>query len=261
MKRSTNHLVRKHHSRHEKGELFHGKLTVLALLVTEVLGNGKTSESDTGTGTGGLVHLTEHKRDLRLALELNDGGLLHFVVQIVTLTGTLTDTGEHGETTVSLGDVVDKLLNEHGLADTGTTEETNLSTTGIGSEQIDDLDTGDENLGGGRLLDELGSLAVNGPRLLGLNGATLVDRVTSDVHDTAESGGADGDGDGSTGVERLGATDETLGTYLKSAASRANFFLSLPGLRHVDGKTYRPWQCSGRHSHRDVAAMELVKLN
>lgn len=65
-----------------------------------------TSESNTGTGSGGLVHLTEHKGDLGLAIELDDTGLLHLVVQIVTLTGTLTDTSEDRVTTVSLGDVV-----------------------------------------------------------------------------------------------------------------------------------------------------------
>jgi hypothetical protein len=64
------------------------------------------SEGDTCTGPRGLVHLTEDKGDLGLALKLDDGSLLHFVVQIVTLTGTLTDTSEDGETTVSLGDVV-----------------------------------------------------------------------------------------------------------------------------------------------------------
>ena len=79
---------------------------IFTFLVTEVLGDSKTSKGDTGTGTRGLVHLTEDKSDLGLAVKLNDGGLLHLVVQIVTLTGTLTDTGEDGETTVGLGDVV-----------------------------------------------------------------------------------------------------------------------------------------------------------
>ena len=185
---------------------------ILTLGVTEVLSNGKTSKSDTGTGTGGLVHLTEHQGDLGLAIELNDGGLLHFVVQIVTLTGTLTDTSEDGVTTVGLGDVVDELLNEHGLADTGTTEETNLSTTGVGGDQIDDLDTSDQNLSSGGLLDELGGFTVNGHVVLGLDGTTLVNGVTSDVHDTAESRVTDGDGDGSTSVGGLGTTGETLST-------------------------------------------------
>jgi hypothetical protein len=79
---------------------------ILTLLVTEVLGNGQTGQGDTGTGTGGLVHLTEHKSDLGVTLKLDDTSLLHLVVQIVTLTGTLTDTTEHGVTTVGLGNVV-----------------------------------------------------------------------------------------------------------------------------------------------------------
>jgi hypothetical protein len=40
-----------------------------------------------------------------------------------------------------------QLLNEHGLADTGTSEETNFTSTSIRGEEIDDLDTGDENFG------------------------------------------------------------------------------------------------------------------
>jgi peptide chain release factor 1 len=191
---------------------------ILTLLVTEVLSHRQASKGDTGTGTRGLVHLTEHQGDLGLAIELNDGSLLHFVVQIVTLTGSLTDTSEDGVTTVSLGDVVDELLNEHGLADTGTTEETNLSTTGVGGKEIDDLDTSDQNLGGGRLLDELGSLGVNGEVLISLDRTTLVDGVASDVHDTAKSSGTDGDGDGSASVLSLGASDETLSTVHGNAS-------------------------------------------
>jgi hypothetical protein len=74
------------------------------------LSDSQTGKGDTGTGTRGLVHLTEDKCDLGLAIKLNDGGLLHFVVQIVTLTGTLTYTGEDGETTVGLGNVVLRIV-------------------------------------------------------------------------------------------------------------------------------------------------------
>jgi hypothetical protein len=45
---------------------------ILSLLVTEVLSDGQTSKSDTGTGSGGLVHLSEDQSHLGLALELND---------------------------------------------------------------------------------------------------------------------------------------------------------------------------------------------
>lgn len=79
---------------------------VLTLVVTEVLGDGEAGKGDTGTGTWGLVHLTEHKGHLGVTVEVDDTSLLHFMVQVVTLTGTLTDTTEDGVTTVSLGNVV-----------------------------------------------------------------------------------------------------------------------------------------------------------
>lgn len=70
------------------------------------LENTYTSKSDTGTSPWRFVHLTEHEGDFGFPVELNDLSLLHFVVQIVTLTGTLTDTGEDGETTMGFGNVV-----------------------------------------------------------------------------------------------------------------------------------------------------------
>ena len=68
------------------------KQHILAFLVTEVLGDGQTGKGDTGTGTRGLVHLTEDKSDLGVTFKVDDTGLNHLVVEIVTLTGTLTDT-------------------------------------------------------------------------------------------------------------------------------------------------------------------------
>jgi hypothetical protein len=135
---------------------------ILSLLITEVLGDGETGKGDTGTGPRGLVHLTEHEGDLGVTLEVDDTSLAHLVVEIVTLTGTLTDTGEDRVTTVGLGNVVDELLNEHSLADTGTTEKSDLTTTRIRSEEVDDLDTGLENLGGGRLVNERRGIGVDG---------------------------------------------------------------------------------------------------
>ena len=80
--------------------------TILAFLVTEILGDSQTSQSDTGTSSWGFVHLAEHQRDLGLAVELDDLGFLHFVIQIISFTGTLADTSENGVTTVGFGDVV-----------------------------------------------------------------------------------------------------------------------------------------------------------
>ena len=46
------------------------------------------------------------------------------MVQVVSLAGTLSHAGEHGVTTMGLGHVVNKLHDQHSLADTSTTEQT-----------------------------------------------------------------------------------------------------------------------------------------
>lgn len=107
----------------------------------------------------------------------------------------------------------DELLNEYSLSDTGTAEKTNLSTTSVGSKQVDDLDAGNQHLGGGRLLGESRRVGVDGRLLDSLDRATLVNGVASDVDDTAESARADGDGDGVASVGRGLATAETRGAW------------------------------------------------
>ena len=105
-----------------------------------------------------------------------------------------------------------QLLDEHSLTDTGTTEETNLTTTGVGGQQVDHLNTGDENLRLSGLLNERRGLSMDGQVGGGLDRTTLVNGVTGDVDDTAESARADGDGDGSTSVTGGKTTGQTLGT-------------------------------------------------
>ena len=149
-----------------------------------------------------------------VTVELDDTSFNHFVVKIVTFTSTFTDTTENRVTTVSLGDVVDQFLNQYRLTDTSTTEKTNLTTTSIRSQQVDNLDTGFKNFGSRGLINEFGSFGVNGTLALGVDGTTFIDGFTNDVDDTTESGRADGNGDGGTGVSSLGATYETLRTWI-----------------------------------------------
>merc|ERR1739844_670593 len=186
---------------------------VLSFLVTEVLGNGQSSQSNTGTGAGGLVHLAVDQGDLGgVVLQADDAALNHLVVQVVTLTGSLTHTSEHGVTTMGLGNVVDQLHDQDSLADTGSTEQTNLASLGVGSQQIDNLDTSDQDLLLDTHLVELGSLGVDGLALGGLDGTPLVNRVTDHVDDPSQSLGPDRVHDGVSSVVDNLATDETLGT-------------------------------------------------
>jgi len=113
----------------------------------------------------------------------------------------------------------DQLLNEDSLADTGTTEKTNLTTTGVWGEKVDDLDTSNENLGGGGLLSEDWGVGVNWGILVGLDWTALVDWVTSNVHDTTKSTLTDWNGDWGARVGGGLTTAKTLGTCTASVSS------------------------------------------
>jgi peptide chain release factor 1 len=73
-------------------------------------------------------------------------GLDHLVIEVVAFAGALADAGQHRIAAVALGDVVDQLLHGHGLADAGAAEQADLAALGVGAEQVDDLDAGDEDL-------------------------------------------------------------------------------------------------------------------
>ena len=53
---------------------------------------------------------------------------------------------------MQLGDVVDELHDDHGLANTSTTKRTDLAALEERADEVDDLDAGLEELGGGGLL-------------------------------------------------------------------------------------------------------------
>ncbi len=91
-------------------------------------------------------------------------GLDELVIEVVALAGTLADAGEHRVTAVRLGDVVDQLLDQHGLADAGAAEQADLAALGVGSEKIDDLDAGDQNFSFGRLVGVARRFLVDGAR-------------------------------------------------------------------------------------------------
>ena len=133
---------------------------------------------------------------LLVLLHRNDAGLDHFTVEIVTLTGTLSDTREERVSAVALGDVVDEFHDDDGLSDACTTERTNLAALGEGTDEIDDLDTGLEDLGLGVLIDERGRVTVDRKGLVGLNRATLVAGLAENVKDAAQNPLAHGHGDG-----------------------------------------------------------------
>jgi hypothetical protein len=75
-------------------------------------------------------------------------------------------------------------LNQDGLSDTGTTEQTNLTSSSVRSQQVNDLDTGLQNLGDNGLVNEGRSVGVDRSVPDSLDGSTVVNGLTNDVHDT-----------------------------------------------------------------------------
>ena len=112
---------------------------------------------------------------------------------------------------MGFGDVVDQLLDQHGLADAGAAEQADLAALGVRREQIDDLNAGDQDLGLGGLIDIGGSRRVYRPLLRGLDRAGLVDRLAHHVHDTSERFVAYRDGDRLAGVDYVLAAHQAFG--------------------------------------------------
>ena len=134
---------------------------VLAL-VAEVLGNREARQRDAHARARRLVHLAEDQRALGLHVRVRivrvgvHLGFDELVIEVVAFAGALAHAGEHRVAAMRLGDVVDELLDEHRLAHAGAAEQADLAALGVGRQQVDDLDAGDEDLRFRRLVDEVG---------------------------------------------------------------------------------------------------------
>ncbi|MCY1503454.1 hypothetical protein D9M68_375790 [compost metagenome] len=174
--------------------------------VTELLGHGQAGQCNAQTVARRLVHLAVYQGHF-----VQNVGILHLVVEVVTLTSTLTHTGEHGITAVLDGDVTDQFHHVHGLAYTGATEQAYLAAFGEGADQVDYLDAGFQQLVATRLLGVGRSVAVDYPALFFADGAGFVDGVAQHVHDAAQGRFTDRDSDGSASVGDVQATLEAFG--------------------------------------------------
>ena len=107
----------------------------------------QASQRNTKTVSRRLVHLAKHQGDL-----VQNTCLCHLVVEVVAFASALTHAGEHRQTRVRLGDVVDELEHVDGLADAGAAEQADLAALGERDQQVDDLDAGFQQILAARLL-------------------------------------------------------------------------------------------------------------
>ena len=137
-------------------------------MVAELLSHGESRESHRSTCAWGLVHLSIYKCGLRLFqffgvnkrevplaflhclsefLAIPDYARLeHVSDKVVAFTCTLSHSCKNGISIVSLGNVVDKLHDEHCLSHASTSEESNFSTLHVWFQQVNNLDTSSEHL-------------------------------------------------------------------------------------------------------------------
>src|SRR4051812_22795328 len=179
---------------------------VLVLLVAEVLRHRERGERDPHAGTRRFVHLTEHQRGV-----LDDAGLGHLRDEVVALTGALADAREHRGTTEVLGDALDHLLDEHGLAHARAAEQADLAADHVGGEQVEHLDAGLQHLRAALELVERGRLAVDAPQLAGDLQVGVVEALAERVEHVALDLVADRDRERSAEVGDLLAADQAVG--------------------------------------------------
>jgi len=118
---------------------------------------------------------------------VDDSRLFHLEVQIVSFARTLADAAEHRLTAMSLGDVVNQLHDDDGLADAGAAEESDLSALHEWRDEVDDLDTGLKDFCLGLEVRELRGRSVNWPPFdTRRNLRPIVDGVAKHVQNSAE---------------------------------------------------------------------------
>jgi hypothetical protein len=138
--------------------------------------------------------------------------------EVVALARALADAAEGGQSAVLAGQVVDQLLDKHGLADAGAAEQADLAALGVGRQQVDHLDAGLEDLARGREVLDARCGAVDRPALLELHVALLVDRVAEQVEDAPERAIADRHGDRAARVADLYAARQAVGSVHRDRA-------------------------------------------
>jgi hypothetical protein len=154
---------------------------VLVIDVAEVLRDREGRERHAEPHAGRLVHLPVDQGGL-----VENPRLLHLEPEVVALSGSLADAGEHRHATVLFGDAIDHLLDHRGLADAGATEHADLSTLDVGLQEVDDLDPRLEHLDLGLEVLELRWAAVDRPALHALRHLRAVNRLAQHVVDVPE---------------------------------------------------------------------------
>ena len=140
----------------------------------------------------------------------NNSGLNHLPQQVVSFPGTLANSGENGESIVFLCDIIDQLLDQHGLTYSGTTEKSDLSSFQIRLQQVNNFDTSVKDLLGSRKILKLGRFPMNRQRMVLIQITETINRITDNIHDPSSDLPANRHRNRSSGSDRLHPSTQTI---------------------------------------------------
>ncbi len=119
------------------------------------------------------------------------------------------------------GDVVDQLLNQHGLSDARAAEQSDLSALQVRLDEVHDLDAGLEHFEIGGLVLQGRRRTVNRVALFVLHGPEVVHRFAEHVHHAAERAAAYWHGDRLSEVFRLHPAHQAFARLHRDGADAA----------------------------------------
>ena len=181
--------------------------------IAEVLRHGQTGQRHAHTGSRRFIHLAIDQRSLA-----QNAAFGHFAVKIVALTGAFANAGKNRIAVMGGSDVINQFLNQHGFADTGTTEQTDFAALCIGADQVNDLDAGFQQFRRRFLFIESRGRAVDGPMLYPGGGRLFINRFTQQVEHTAKARIANGNLDRPAGIHGFGTAHKAIGGGHSNAA-------------------------------------------
>ena len=107
-------------------------------------------------------------------------------------------------------DILNQFLNQHGFSDTGSSEQTDLSSLCIRCKKINDFDSGLKNLDNRTLFFKCRRISVDFPVFLVFQGFTSVNRIAKNVEETSKCLVADRNLDPCTGRDHFHVTAEAF---------------------------------------------------
>ena len=132
------------------------------------------------------------------------------MIEVVSFTGTLTNTGKYGKPGMCLGNIINKFHHVHSLTDTGTAKQANLATFGKRTDQIDDLDTRFQQFGRRTQFGKFRGLAMNAPFFFCFDRTFFINGLTQDVHNPSKCFLTNGNRNRVIGVFNRQATSQPI---------------------------------------------------